>query len=284
MNSALVQSGSAVASTRSPAAPSRPSNLYLLCWFLGSILVAFLTVPLIALALTQSGASLASVAGMSDVRDAIALSLEGALLSAGLAALVGVPLAYALARTAFPGKGVVAALVDLPLAVPHTVAGIALLMVFGRQGIFGEPLQTIGLKFWGTAAGVVVAMLFVSAPYTVNAARIGFEAVDPRLETIARTLGLGPWRTFIRITLPLARRSIMTGVTLTYARSISEFGAVIILVYYPMTAPVKIYELFLRFGLEQSAAAAVLLLIVSLSLFVVLRMLAQRGAQPQENR
>ncbi len=146
------------------------------------------------------------------------------------------------------------ALIDLPLAVPHTVAGIALLMVFGRQGVLGEPLQAlVGLKFWGTLAGIVVAMLFVSAPYTVNAARIGFEAVDPRLEKIARTLGLDPWRTFWRITLPLARRGIMTGVTLTYARSISEFGAVVILVYYPMTAPVMIYELFLRFGLDQAA-------------------------------
>jgi molybdate/tungstate transport system permease protein len=259
-------------------------SFYLLFWFLGSLLLAFLLIPLLGLALTQSRASLADVARIPDVRDAIALSLEGAFLSATFAALLGVPLAYALARMPFPGKGVVAALVDLPLAVPHTVAGIALLIVFGRQGVLGGPFQTLGLKFWGTIAGVVVAMLFVSVPYTVNAARIGFEAVDPRLEKIARTLGLGPWRTFWRITLPLARRSIMTGITLTYARSISEFGAVIILVYYPMTAPVKIYELFLRFGLEQSASAAVLLLIVSLSLFVLLRALAQRGGEPRENR
>ena len=269
---------------RRRGAPSRPSGLYLLCWFLGSILVAFLVIPLIALAVSQSGASLAEVARMADVRDAIVLSLEGALLSASLAALVGVPLAYGLARTAFPGKSVIAALIDLPLAVPHTVAGIALLMVFGRQGVLGEPLQALaGLKFWGTLAGIVVAMLFVSAPYTVNAARIGFEMTNPRLEKIARTLGLGPWRTFFRIALPLARRSIMTGVTLTYARSISEFGAVVILVYYPMTAPVKIYELFLRFGLDQAASAAVLLLAVSLALFLLLRTLA-RNAPARENR
>jgi molybdate/tungstate transport system permease protein len=266
------------------AAPSRPNGLYLLCWFLGSILVAFLVIPLIALTLSQSWANFAAVAGMADVRDAIALSLEGAFLSASLAALIGVPLAYGLARTTFPGKAVVAALVDLPLAVPHTVAGIALLMVFGRQGVLGEPLQAlVGLKFWGTIAGIVVAMLFVSAPYTVNAARIAFEAVDPRLEKIARTLGLGPWRTFLRVTLPLARRGIMTGVTLTYARSISEFGAVAILVYYPMTAPVKIYELFLRFGLDQAAGAAVLLLAVSLALFLALRALS-RSAPERENR
>lgn len=265
-------------------AQTHSRGLYLLCWFVGTILVAFLVVPLIALALSQSGHSLAGVAQMGDVRDAIVLSLEGALLSAALSAMLGVPLAYGLARTTFPGKGVVSALVDLPLAVPHTVAGIALLMVLGRQGLLGEPLQAlVGLKFWGTLAGIVAAMLFVSAPYTVNAARIGFEAIDPRLEKIARTLGLSPWRTFVRITLPLARHSIMTGITLTYARSISEFGAVVILAYYPMTAPVKIYELFLRFGLDQAASASVLLLVVSLALFVLLRALS-RGVPSRENR
>ena len=279
-----MSAGSAPSLRRQGAAPSRPLSLYLLCWFLGSILVAFLVIPLVALTLSQSWASFAAVARMADVRDAMLLSLEGAFLSATLAAAGGVPLAYALARTSFAGKAVIAALIDLPLAVPHTVAGIALLMVFGRQGVLGEPLQAlVGLKFWGTIAGIVVAMLFVSAPYTVNAARIGFEAVDPRLEKIARTLGLSPWRTFLRITLPLARRSIMTGVTLTYARSISEFGAVVILVYYPMTAPVKIYELFLRFGLDEAAGASVLLLAVSLTLFLALRALS-RSAPERDNR
>ena len=280
----LVTAGAASEARGERAAPSSPRGLYLLCWFLGSLLTAFLVIPLVALTLSQSWAGFSEVARMADVRDAIVLSLEGAFLSATLAALAGVPLAYVLARTSFPGKGVIEALIDLPLAVPHTVAGIALLMVFGRQGVLGEPLQAlVGLKFWGTLAGIVVAMLFVSAPYTVNAARIGFAAVDPRLEKIARTLGLNPWRTFWRITLPLARRGIMTGVTLTYARSISEFGAVVILVYYPMTAPVKIYELFLRFGLDQAASAAVLLLFVSLALFLLLRALS-RGAPERENR
>jgi molybdate/tungstate transport system permease protein len=280
----FVAAGPAPNRRRERSAPSRPNGLYLLCWFLGSILTAFLVIPLLALTLSQPWANVAGVARMADVRDAVVLSLEGAFLAATLAAVAGVPLAYGLARTSFAGKGVIAALIDLPLAVPHTVAGIALLMVFGRQGVLGEPLQAlVGLKFWGTLAGIVVAMLFVSAPYTVNAARIGFEAVDPRLEKVARTLGLGPWRTFLQITLPLARRSIITGVTLTYARSISEFGAVVILVYYPMTAPVKIYELFLRFGLDQAASAAVLLLIVSLALFLALRTFSRSAPEP-ENR
>jgi molybdate/tungstate transport system permease protein len=284
LQKAEMKQGSMANWRRPGAPPSRPDALYLLFWFIGSLLVAFLVVPLIALAVWQSWPNLSEVARMTDVREAIALSLEGAFLSATLAAVVGVPLAYGLARTIFPGKSVIAALIDLPLAVPHTVAGIALLMVFGRRGVLGEPLQTlVGLRFWGTIAGIVVAMLFVSAPYTVNAARIGFEAVDPRLEKIARTIGLGPWQTFLRITLPLARRSITTGIALTYARSISEFGAVVILVYYPMTAPVKVYELFLRFGLDQASAAAVLLLAVSLALFLILRALT-RATPARENR
>ena len=246
-----------------------------LFWPLGGLFVAFIVLPLIVLGATPSPASLARVAGMLDFRAALALSLEAAFLTAALAALLGVPLAYVLARSAFPGKAIVAAVIDLPLAVPHTVAGIALLMVFGRSGILGAPAGAVfGIKFWGTIAGVVVAMLFVAAPYTVNAARIGFEALDPRLEKVARTLGLGPWRTLLRVSLPLARRSIMTGITLTFARAISEFGAVVILVYYPMTAPVLIYEFFLRFGLDDAAAASVLLLTVSLALFILLRTFA----------
>lgn len=267
--------GSGLTWWQSRVAPSYPYGIVLLFWFLGSLLLAFIVIPLLALSATQSGASLLRVARMLDVRQALALSLEAASLTAIIAALAGVPLAYLLARTSFPGKALVAAIIDIPLAVPHTIVGIALLMVFGREGILGEPARVfLGLKFWGTIAGVVVAMLFVAAPYTVNAARISFEAVNPRLEKVARTLGMGPWRTLLQVTLPLSWRGIMTGITLTYARAISEFGAVVILVYYPMTAPVQIYDMFLRFGLDDAAAVAVLMLIVSLTLFILLRYLA----------
>jgi len=253
----------------------RPTGVLLVAWFLGTLLLAFIIVPLLGLATSQSGGSLAHVAGVPEVQQAILLSFATALLATCVAAVVGVPLAYALAHSTFPGRGVVAAIVDVPLAVPHTVAGIALLLAFGRQGVFGAPAEAwLGLRFWGTVAGIVVAMLFVSVPYTVSAARIGFEVVDPRLEKVARTLGMGPWRVVWHVTLPLAWRSIATGLVLTCARAISEFGAVVILVYYPMTAPVKIYELFLRFGLTEAAGMATLLLAVSLVLLVLFRCLA----------
>ena len=249
------------------------------------MLLLFIVLPLIALVMGQTPATLARVATSHAVLDAIELSVAGAALAALCAAVFGVPLGYVLARTSFAGKTLVSAVADVPLAVPHTVAGIALLFVFGRQGLIGAPAARLGIQFWGTLAGIVVAMLFVSVPYTVNSARLGFESVDPRLEQVARTLGLGPWRTLWRVTLPLAWRSIMTGLTLTFARAIAEFGAVVILVYYPMTAPVKIYELFIRFGLDEATGMALLLLVVSLILFLVLRGLAYgRGHAPGSGR
>ncbi|MGH7038892.1 MAG: ABC transporter permease subunit [Stellaceae bacterium] len=262
-------------------APGRPRTLALVFWLFGGILLAFIAIPLFGLAALPSGADLLRVAAEPAVEEAIALSLEAAFLTVACAALFGVPLAYVLARGTFPGKGALAALIDVPLAVPHTVAGIALLSVFGRRGVLGIPAEALfGIRFWGTFAGIIAAMLFVSAPYTVSAARIGFEGVDPRLEKVARTLGLGPWRTFWRVTLPLARRSILTGLVLTYARSISEFAAVAILAYYPMTAPIKVYELFLRVGLGEAAAMAVLLMIVCLALFILFRQLAYGSGVP----
>ncbi len=272
----------AIALRRSARPPAQSLSLVFVFSLCGGVLLAFILLPLLRLAASQSAGSLAHIAALADVRQAIALSLEAALITALLAALLGVPLAYLLARSRFRGRAVVAAIIDLPLAVPHTVAGIALLFVLGRQGIIGAPLAALfGLRFWGTLAGIVAAMLFVSIPYTVNAARIGFEAVDPRLEMTARSLGLGPWQVLRWISLPLAWRSVMTGLTLTYARAVSEFGAVVILVYHPMTAPVKIYELFLRFGVDEAAGMSVLLLLITLGLFILLRALAFGGAAPR---
>jgi molybdate/tungstate transport system permease protein len=242
----------------------------------GGLLLAFILIPLLRMYTTQTPVSLIHIAEMEDVRSSIGLSLEAAFFTMMLAGVFGIPLAYILSRTNFPGKWIVEALVDLPLAVPHTVVGIALLYVFGRAGILGAPIDRIaGVQFWGTIGGIIIAMLFVSVPYTVNSARIGFDGVDPRLEKVARSLGAGPWGVFGRVTLPLARHGILTGLMLTYARSISEFGAVIILSYYPMTAPVKIYDLFLQSGLGDSTAMAVLFLTVALTLFIILRHLAR---------
>ena len=245
-----------------------------LLWIPAALLFAFVLLPLLQMTLAQSPTSLAAVAAMPDVRAAIALSVYTALATTAVAAVLGIPTAYLLSRPSFFGKQFLEAVVDLPLAVPHTVAGIALLFVFGREGIAGFLAgRYLGISFWGTGAGIVVGMLFVSLPYMVNSARAGFEGIDPRLAKAARTLGATPSQVLARVLLPLALRNILTGMVLTYARGIAEFGAVVLLAFYPMTAPVKIYELYLESGLHQASSAAVLLLAVVLVSFVLMRFL-----------
>jgi molybdate/tungstate transport system permease protein len=257
---------------------------FLLFWLIGGIILAFTLIPLLNLFFTQPLSVIVDVAGMQDVRASIYLSMLTAVITALLAALLGTPLAYLLARRSFPYRAVIEAIVDLPLAVPHTVAGISLLFIFGRNGPIGKVAQYFGLSFWGSSLGIIIAMLFVSSPYMVNAAREGFESIDIRLEKAARTLGATPIQVFFQVSLPLSLRSILTGIVLTYARSIAEFGAVIVMAYYPQTAPVKIYELFLSGGLEQSAAAAALLLIITLSTFVLFRYFAYKPRLKQYQR
>lgn len=245
-----------------------------LLWVATGLLLGFILLPVLGLVTATSPGSLRSAVADDQIRAAVLLSVQDAAITALIATVLAVPVAYLLARTRFRGHVVVQAVVDLPLAIPHTVAGIALLFVFGRTGWLGAPAQAAGLSFYGTQAGIIVAMLFVSAPFAVNSARVAFEALDPNLERAARSLGATQGQTFRRVTVPLAWRGVLTGAVLVYARSISEFGAVVILAYYPATAPVAIYNLFLSAGLADSASAAVLLLLVALATFLVLRTLA----------
>ena len=253
-------------------------------WTAGGLLLAFIVLPIVRLAATSPPASLRQAAATAAIRDATLLSLQAAAITAAIATVFGVPLAWLLARGTFRGRALVQAVVDLPLVVPHTVAGIALLFLLGRTGWVGGPAGRLGISFYGTQLGIIAAMLFVSVPFAVNSARVAFEAIDPRLEQAARSLGATGWHTFRRVTLPLGLRGVLTGAVLVYARSISEFGAVVIIAYYPATAPVEIYNLFLQSGLTQSAAAAVVLLIVTLSTFLVFRTLASGRLLARINR
>ena len=253
-------------------------------WTLSGLLLAFIVLPIVRLAATSPPGSLRQAATTAAIRDATLLSLQAAAITAAIATVFGVPMAWLLARGTFRVRGLIQAVVDLPLVVPHTVAGIALLFLLGRTGWVGGPAGHLGISFYGTQLGIIAAMLFVSVPFAVNSARVAFEAIDPRLELAARNLGATPWHTFRRVTLPLGLRGVLTGAVLVYARSISEFGAVVIIAYYPATAPVQIYNLFLQSGLTQSAAAAVVLLIVTLSTFLVFRTLATGRLLTRINR
>jgi molybdate/tungstate transport system permease protein len=212
-----------------------------------------------------------------EVRSAIGLTLLAALIATLVGFFLGVPLAYLLARTNFKGKKLVEGLIDVPIVVPHTAAGIALLFVFGRNFLVGKAFNFLGIQFVDSMAGIVIAMLFVSIPFLIDSAKEGFKKVDVRMEKVARTLGASHWQAFFRISFPLAWRSIFAGNIMMWARGISEFGAVIILAYHPMIAPVLVYERFETYGLDYARPIAVLLILVAIIVFVVLRTIAYRG-------
>ena len=249
---------------------------------LSSLLLVFVAWPLLRTVTASGPAILWQTLLDEEVRSAIMLTFQASLIATALAFVCGVPLAYLLARTDFPGKRLVESIVDVPVVVPHSAAGIALLMVFGRRALLGQAFRLLGLKFVSAAPGIVIAMLFVSLSFLVNAAREGFEAVDLRLEHVARTLGASPWQALRRVAFPLAWRSILSGMILMWARGLSEFGAVVILAYHPMVAPVLLYERFESFGLNYARPVAALMILICLGAFIVLR--AARPSKKMRHR
>ena len=243
---------------------------------LGSLLILFIAWPLLRTVTASNPAILWQTILDEEVRGSILLTFSGSLIATAIAFVCGIPLAYLLARVDFAGKWLIEGIIDVPIVVPHSAVGIALLMTFGRRSLLGQAFGLFGLKFVSAAPGIVIAMLFVSLPFLVNAAREGFEAVDPRLERVARTLGASPWRAFQRVSFPLAWRSLLSGMIMMWARGLSEFGAVVILAYHPMVAPVLLYERFESFGLNYARPVATLMILTCLGTFVLLRVTAGR--------
>ena len=211
--------------------------------------------------------------------DALILSLWTSLVALVAIVAVGTPIAYLLARSRFPGDRVVDALIDLPIILPPAVAGIALLTAFGRRGILGEPLDRLGITIGFSTAAVVMAQVFVSAPFFIRTARAGFLRIDRTLEEAAGDLGASPVRVFWRITLPLCRGNLLAGGVLAWARALGEFGATIMFAGnrqgVTQTMPLAIYE---RFGAGDLPAALVLsaiLLAASIGFLIAVRLLGE---------
>ena len=240
---------------------------------LSLIIFLFLLLPMVNVIVQNPLDVLIETILDSEVQAAIFMRLLSATITTVVAIILGTPLAYLLAKREFPGKSFVDAVVDLPVLIPHTVAGIALLTILGPRAIIGRPLSQLGIYFLDTIFGIVAAMLFVSAPLYIKAAKDAFAGVDPDLEKAARTLGASPFKVFVRIDLPLAARGMLTGAILCWARAISEFGAVIILAYYPYTAPVLIFVRFMTQGLAASRPIAAWLMILTFAIFACLRIL-----------
>jgi len=225
------------------------------------------------------------LARSTTARKALWLSVWTSTVTLGLAILFGTPVAYLLSRRSFPGKSLVDALVDLPIVLPPTVAGVALLTAFGRRGIIGEPIEEwTGHTFAFTTTAVIMAQLLVAAPFYVRAARGGFDSVDRRFESVAYTLGASRVRTFFRVVLPQMRPALLAGVVLCWARSMGELGATLIFAGNfegtTQTMPLAIIQAFegSSLGLAGAIALSLVLLGVALVVLVAFRLVSGRGA------
>ena len=237
------------------------------------MLLLFVLLPLTNILFTLTPRRLWQSLVDPEVTRAMARTFAASGIATATALFGGVPLAYLLARRQFWGHRLVEGVIDLPVVVPHTAAGIALLMVFGRRGVLGQWLAPFGLFFTDTLGGVVLGMLFVSVPFLVSTSREAFALIDDELERVALIDGATPWQSFWLITLPLAWRGVLSGAVMMWARGMSEFGAVVILAYHPRIAPVLIYERFQGFGLAAAQPVAAILIVATLAAFVLLRVI-----------
>ncbi|MDQ2654026.1 MAG: ABC transporter permease [Chloroflexota bacterium] len=248
-------------------------------------LVLFLSIPLVAMfwRLARDGRGVTPEA-LATLRDAMTLSLLTTAVAMAIVVTTGVPLAFFLARRPFPGSRVIDTLVDLPIVLPPAVAGIALLVAFGRNGMVGRWLATMGVTVGFTTTAVVLAQVFVAAPFFVRAAKSGFQRVDLDLEEAAADLGASPLRTLRTVTFPMALPSLMAGAVLAWARALGEFGATIMFAgNFPgvtQTMPLAIYARFGAGDLTSALILSLVLLIASVIVLFGLRLLASRTGTP----
>ena len=262
------------------ARAKRPGPLGVAVGIAAALLLAFLALPFVALLLRVSPAALMARLGDPQVQAALRLSLVTSGLATALAVVLGLPVAWLLASRTFPGKRLVEVLVDMPMVLPPTVAGFALLMAFGRAGLLGGALDAAGIHVPFTTAAVVLAQLFMAIPFVVGAARAGFESVDRRLIEAASTLRAGEAHVFFHVVLPLAAPSLLAGAAMGCARALGEFGATITfagnLPGSTQTMPLAVY-VALQSDLDGAVVLSVLLLVMAFGLLLGLRSAHARG-------
>jgi molybdate/tungstate transport system permease protein len=242
---------------------------------LAVLILFFLSVPILKMFVGVGSDKFIETLKDGEVLSSIWLTMKVSAWAMLFVILTGLPLAYLIARYDFYGKSFLESLIDLPVMIPHTAAGIALLSTFGDTGI-GNFFKFFGIEFVGTEYGIMIAMMFLSAPFLINAAKDGFRKVDPKLEKVARTLGANPLQTFFAISIPNARKDIINGALMMWSRGLGEFGAVIILVYHPMTTPVLIFDRFSSYGLSYSAPVAAVIIGLSAVVFLIIRFIVNR--------
>ncbi|MBI5218811.1 MAG: ABC transporter permease [Bacteroidia bacterium] len=244
--------------------------------FLAGLLLLFIIAPIVGMFVSTAPVAIFEAAKESEIQQSIWLTIFTSITATIIFSVGAIPLAYILARKNFILKKIVLGIINIPVIIPHSAAGIALLGVISRDTALGKIAESIGFSFVNGPAGIIVAMAFVSIPYLLNAAIDGFISVPERLERVALTLGASKRRVFFTISLPLAWRHILTGLIMMWGRGMSEFGAVIIIAYHPMITPVMIFERFNSYGLNYAKPVTVLFICICLIIFVAMNMISKK--------
>ncbi|MDD5669841.1 MAG: ABC transporter permease, partial [Candidatus Omnitrophica bacterium] len=242
-------------------------------FFLGFLTLLFILFPLISL---MSGTDVQTVVSAfnPELRSALSMSVFTAGVSTCLICFFGIPFAYCMARMDFKGKPAVDALIDVPILVPQTAVGIAMLTFLGPKTPAGEFIsQHFGVGFSGSTLGIIACQVFVSMPFLIRSSISAFEGVNPRLELVSRTLGANSLHTFLKISLPLALPGIFNGCILSFSRALSEAGSLIIVAYRPATIPTYINDVFAQYGIKESVPVGVVFIGICLWGFIVLKWL-----------
>jgi molybdate transport system permease protein len=251
----------------------------ILIGLLAGIFFLFLAIPLASLLLRESPDQLWTVLIQTEVLEAIQLSVLTTLVSTLLTILFGFPVAYLLARIPFPGRRVLETLVLLPTVLPPVVAGIALLLTFGRLGLIGRYLNALGITIPFTTVAVIIAQTFISSPFFITNTKAGLEQLDSRYERAAYTLRASPFYAFRRVVLPLIRPALLSGIGLAWARALGEFGATITFAgNFPgvtQTLPIAVY-ITGESDLEKAVAISVVLLAISFGVLLAVQLARQK--------
>jgi len=221
------------------------------------ICISFILVPIFHLLFSMDFCVFKEILKDKELWSAMEISLFGAFFSSVIGILIGMPLGFLIARKDFYGRSLLESITFLPIVIPHVAVGIMLLCLFSSMGI----------SITDTIYGIIVAMCFVSISYAISSCIMGFNAVDPELEWTSRTLGASPYYTFFKVTFPLILPYIGRGFILSFARALSEVGAILIIAYYPKSVPILIYERFENFGLRAAKPITGIVIILSLLLF-----------------
>jgi molybdate transport system permease protein len=241
------------------------------------VTAVFLLAPIVALITYQPLGSLLSGVTSPVAADAMLVSLKTNLIAFGIELVIGTPCAYILARTRFRGREILLTLVEVPLVLPPAVAGIALLVAFGRLGLLGGVLGALGIDLAFSQAAVVLAILFVAAPFYLRGAIAAFAGVDAGLIDVAATLGAGPLRRLLAVAVPAAGAGLGGAAAVAFARGMGEFGATILFAGSfqgtTQTLPLAVYSLF-DANLDQAVAIGVLLVAVSAAILITVKLFA----------